>query len=128
MESSKHHWTVVADNWYAAEELEKSLDAYGEAGKAASDGVIDLRRGFILVDLERWPSALESLNFALQKGGLDERKTGEAYLLRGMVQFNLGDYESASADWGRAGRYEKTREAARQWMNQLREERGRSAS
>ena len=128
VESSNYHWTVVADNWYAAEELEKSLDAYAEAGTAASDGTIDLRRGFILVDLERWPAALESLNVALQKGGLDDRKTGEAYLLRGMAQFNLGNFESASADWGKAGRYDKTREAARQWMNHLREERRRGAS
>ena len=128
VESSNYHWTVVADTWYAAEELEKSLDAYAQAGKAAIDGTIDLRRGFILVDLERWPAALESLNLALQKGGLDERKTGEAYLLRGMAQFNLGNFESAGADWGKAGRYDKTREAARQWMNHLREERRRGAS
>jgi tetratricopeptide (TPR) repeat protein len=128
VESSNYHWTVVADTWYAAEELEKSLDAYAEAGKAAIDGTIDLRRGFILVDLERWPAALESLNLALQKGGLDERKTGEAYLLRGMAQFNLGNFESAGADWNRAGRYEQTREAARQWMNHLREERRLGAS
>ena len=128
VEPSNYHWTVVADTWYAAEELEKSLQAYAEAGSAASDGTIDLRRGYILVDLERWPAALESLDLALKKGGLDERKTGEAYLLRGMAQFNLGNFESASADWGEAGRYEKTREAARQWMNHLREERRRSAS
>jgi tetratricopeptide (TPR) repeat protein len=128
VESSNHHWTVVADTWYAAEELEKALYAYTEAGKTASEGTSDLRRGFILIDLERWPAALESLNFALQKGGLDDRKTGEAYLLRGMAQFNLGKFENASADWDRAGRYEKTREAARQWMNHLREERRRGAS
>ncbi len=128
VEPSKYHWTAVADTWYAAEELEKSLHAYTEAGKAASDGTIDLRRGFILVDLERWSAALESLNLALQKGGLNDRTTGEAYLLRGMAQFNLGDFDSASADWGQAGRYEKTREAARQWMNHLREERRRGAS
>ena len=127
VEPSKHHWTVIADTWYAAEELEKSLGAYQQAGKAASDGVIDLRRAYILVDLERWPAALEALDFALQKGGLDERKTGEAYLLRGMAHFNLGNYAGASTDWGRAGRYDKTRESARQWMNLLREERQRGA-
>jgi tetratricopeptide (TPR) repeat protein len=128
VEPSRHHWTVIAESWYAAEELEKSLLAYEQAGKAASDGVMDLRRGYILVDLERWPEALESLDRALQKGGLDERKTAEAYLLRGMAQFNLGKFENASSDWGKAGRYEKTREAARQWMNHLEEERRRRAS
>jgi tetratricopeptide (TPR) repeat protein len=127
VEPGKHHWTVVADSWYAAEELEKSLGAYQQAGIAASDGVIDLRRAYILVDLERWPAALEALDSALQKKGLDERKTGEAYLLRGMAHFNLGNYQSAGTDWGRAGRYDKTRESARQWINLLREERRRGA-
>ncbi|MCJ7814490.1 MAG: hypothetical protein MUP31_00425, partial [Xanthomonadales bacterium] len=119
VESSQQHWTAVAESWYAADELEKSLLAYEQAGNVASNGDIDLRRGFILVDLERWPAAVESLDLALEKGGLDERKTGEAYLLRGMAQFNLGNLESASADWGRAGQYEQTRESARQWMNHL---------
>jgi tetratricopeptide (TPR) repeat protein len=128
VESNKSHWTIVADAWYAAEELERSLAAYAEAGKAASDGEIDLRRGYILVDLERWPDALEALNMALEKGGLDERRTGEAYLLRGMAQFNLGNLDGASADWGRAGRYERSRDAARQWLNHLEEERRRRAS
>jgi tetratricopeptide (TPR) repeat protein len=128
VESNTYHWTIVAESWYAAEELERSLLAYEQAGTAASDGVIDLRRSFILVDLERWPAALESLDLALQKGGLDERKTAEVYLLRGMAQFNLGNFDSASADWGRASRYEKTREAARQWMNHLQEERRRRTS
>jgi len=127
VEPTKKHWTVIAESWYAAEELERSLAAYEEAGKAASDGVIDLRRSYILIDLERWPAALESLNLALEKGGLDDRRTGEAYLLRGMAQFNLGNYDSASSDWGKAGRYEKSRDAARQWMNHLQEERRRRA-
>lgn len=128
VEASKYHWTVVAESWYAAEELEKSLLAYERAGKVADDGDIDLRRGYILVDLEHWPDALESLDRALQKGGLDERQTAEVYLLRGITQFNLGNFEKAGSDWARASRYDKTREAARQWINHLQEERRRRAS
>lgn len=128
VQPTQAHWTIAADAWYAAEELERALAAYEEAGKAAGDGEIDLRRGFILVDLERWPAALEALNQALEKGGLDERRTGEAYLLRGMAHFNLDNLDSASADWGRAGRFERTRDAALQWMNHLQEERRRRAS
>jgi tetratricopeptide (TPR) repeat protein len=128
VEASKYHWTVVAESWYAAEELEKSLRAYEMAGKVADDGDIDLRRGYILVDLEHWPDALESLDRALQKGGLDERQTAEVYLLRGITQFNLGNFEKAGSDWARASRYDKTREAARQWINHLQEERRRRAS
>jgi len=119
VEPSQPHWTAVAESWYAADELEKALAAYEAAGRVAGDGDIDLRRGFILVDLERWSAAVDALDLALEKGGLDEGRTGEAYLLRGMAQYNLGQLDSASSDLGRAQRYEKTRDAARQWMNQL---------
>ncbi|HET6593778.1 MAG TPA: tetratricopeptide repeat protein [Xanthomonadales bacterium] len=128
VQPGKLHWTMVADAWYAAEELEKSLRAYDEAGKLADEGLTDLRRGYILVDLERWAAALEALDRALEKGGLDERQAGEAYLLRGMARFNLGDYDAATRDWTQAGRHEKTRAAARQWLNHLEEERRRRAS
>ena len=128
VEPTQNYWTVAADSWYAAEELEKSLAAYEKAGKASVDGKIDLRRGYILVDLERWPDALTALNAALEKGGLSESKTGEVYLLRGMAQFSLGKFDSASSDWGKARRYDSTKDAAQQWMNHLREERQRKAS
>lgn len=128
VEGSKENWTLVAETWYEAEELERSLVAFEKAGQVAADGDIDLRRGFILVDMEDWPVALEALNEALEKGGLGDKRTGEALLLRGMAQFNLGNLDSASADWGKAARYENTRDAARQWMNHLREERQRRAS
>ncbi|MBT8055948.1 MAG: tetratricopeptide repeat protein [Gammaproteobacteria bacterium] len=120
---TKSHWTMVAETWYNAEELEKSLAAFVEAGRVAPDGDIDLRRGFILVDLERWSEALGALNDALEKGGLGDRRTAEAHLLRGMANFNMDRFDAASTDWGRASRYEGTRDAARQWMNHLREER-----
>jgi tetratricopeptide (TPR) repeat protein len=122
------HWAMAADAWYAAAELERALTAYGEAGRASDAGDIDLRRAYILVDLERWSAALEALDQALLKGGLDDRRTGEAYLLRGMAQFSLDDLDSAAADWERAGRFETARDAARQWLNHLREERRRQAS
>jgi len=126
--SDRYHWTLAAESWYAADELKKSLAAYERAGSVAVDGKTDLRRGFILVDQEDWRSAIEALDLALEKGGLDDRETGEAYLLRGMAQYNLGNLENAGIDWQRAGRYEKTREAARQWNNYLQEKLRRQVS
>ena len=125
---TSEHWLMAADAWYAAAERERALAAYGEAGRAAEDGDVDLRRAYVLVDLERWAEALAALDQALARGGLDERRTGEAYLLRGMARFGLDDLEQAAADWERAGRFESAREAARQWLNHLREERRRRTS
>lgn len=127
VESNRRHWTRVAQEWYGAEELDKSLAAYERAGEASTDGETDLRRAFILVDLERWSEAKDALDAALEKGGLDDRDTGQAYLLRGMAHFNLQAFDAASADWGRSSRYERTKAAAEQWIAHLREERRRQA-
>ncbi len=125
VEASKKHWTMVADTWYAAEEMEKALDAYERAGKASEDGDIDLRRGYILVDMERWEKAVEALEAALEKGGFNDRKMGEAYVLLGMSEFKLENYSKAKTAWDRAGKYAKSRKSAQQWKNHMREERAR---
>jgi tetratricopeptide (TPR) repeat protein len=128
VESSTGNWTMAADAWYAAEEMEYALAAYEKAGQASDDGEIDLRRAYILVDMERWSEASEALEAAFEKGGINDRKTGEAYVLQGMSEFNLGNYDKASTAWGRASKYPKVKKAAQQWMNYLREERARKSS
>jgi tetratricopeptide (TPR) repeat protein len=118
----------VADSWYAAEEMEKALSAYEKAGMASDDGEIDLRRAYILVDLERWGEASDAIEAALEKGGFNDSKTGEAYVLQGMSEFHLGNYDKASTAWGRASKYPKVKKSAQQWMNHMREEKARKSS
>ena len=125
VESNEKHWTMTGDAWYAAEELENALVAFERAGQEAEDGEMDLRRGYILIDLERWETARDALIAALQKGGMNERKTGEALLMRGMAEFNMGNFDMADATWVEAARYTQARKAAQQWRNHLREERAR---
>jgi len=127
VESDKRHWTIVADSWYAAEEMEKALAAYAKAGKESDDGEIDLRRAYILVDLERWSEASVAVNAAIQKGGFNDTKTGDAYVLQGMSEFNLGNYNKANTAWGRASKYPKAKKSAQQWLNHMREERARKS-
>ncbi len=128
IESNKQYWTVAADSWYAAEEMEKALVAYEKAGQESGDGEIDLRRAYILVDMERWDEASVAVAAALEKGGFNERKTGEAYVIQGVSEFNLGNYNKASTAWGRASKYPKSKNSAQQWMNHMREERARKSS
>lgn len=127
IKNEERFWTSTGDNWYAAEEYEKALVAFENAGKVADEGKIDLRRGYILIDQERWDEATEALSAAIEKGGLGERQTGEAYLMLGMSEFSRGNYDRASTAWGRAGRYDDAREQAQQWMNHMREERARQS-
>lgn len=122
VESNKRHWTIVADAWFTAEEMDNALVAYEKAGQASDDGEIDLRRAYILVDMERWDEAAMAVEAALEKGGFSERKTGDAYVLQGMSEFNLGNYNKASTAWGRASKYPKAKKSAQQWMNHMRED------
>lgn len=128
VDSTTKHWTMTADAWYAAEEMERALFAYEQAGKKSDDGEIDLRRAYILVDMERWEQAAAAVTAALDKGGFNERKTGEAYVIQGMSEFNLGNYDKASTAWGRASKFPRARKSAQQWMNHMREERARKSS
>ncbi|MFT5139462.1 MAG: tetratricopeptide (TPR) repeat protein [Lysobacterales bacterium] len=127
VEPTEKHWRMIADSWFSAEEMENALVAYEKAGAAALDGEIDLRRGYILVDLERWGDAKIALQIAIDKGGIDERKLGEAHLMVGMSEFNLDNFEAATEAWNRAMKFEKTKEAARQWKAHAREEKARKA-
>ena len=91
---------MIADAWYTSEEMEQALIAYEKAGAAALDGEIDLRRGYILIDMERWEDAKDALQKAIDKGGINERKVGDAHLMVGMAEFNLDNFDDASAAWG----------------------------
>lgn len=127
VKGNKKNWTIVADSWYAAQELENALAAYEKAGQASDDGEIDLRRAYILVDMERWEDALDAVNSAIEKGGFSDNKTGDAYVILGMSEFNLGNYDNASAAWKRAVKYPKVKKSAQQWLNHMREEQARKS-
>ena len=117
----REHWARAADLWVSAQEQERALVAYARAAAQAADGIPDLRRGYLLADLERWRDVVDALGEAFGKGGLDANQTGEALLLRGMAHFNLEQFDRAMADWERAARYEKSRQSARQWLIHMRE-------
>ncbi len=123
--NEERYWTATGDNWYAAEEYEEALAAFEKAGQVADAGKIDLRRGYILVDMERWDEAVEALGAAIEKGGLSDRQTGEAWVMLGMSEFSRGNWSQASTAWNRASRFPEVRNQAQQWLAHMREEEAR---
>lgn len=119
VESNFKNWKQVGAIWYEARELEKALKAYSEASKFATDGDMDLTRSYLYLDLEDWSNAIESINSALQKGGLDENKTGNAWLMLGMSHASLKNYQSARSAFNNAVKYNKSKNNAEQWLSHL---------
>ena len=119
VESTKQRWQDLANAWYAARELERSLAAYERAGELALDGKIDLSRAYILVDLERFDEAKEALQAAVEKGGLNESDTGNAWVLLGMSRYETCETSNASDAFRQARQFDRTRSSAGQWLNHI---------
>jgi len=126
IEPSRKSWEQAANAWYQAQELEKALNAYNQAGQYSEDGKLHLRRAYILVDYERWDDASGALTAALEKGGLKKRDEGNAYLLLGMAQMRLKSYDAAQKAFTQARRYDNSRRAANEWLGQLEDEKSRA--
>ncbi len=119
VESNFKHWKQAGAVWYEARELKKALAAYDKASTFASDGDMDLTRSYLYLDLEDWPKAVESIKAALQKGGLDDNKTGNAWLMLGMSHASLKNYSQARTAFNNAAKYNKSRGNAQQWLSHL---------
>lgn len=128
IENTRRNWEMTGGAWYAARELERALEAYERAGAQSTDGEIDLQRAFILTDQERWDEAVEALSRALELGGLSDSQTGNAWLLLGTARYNLGNVDGAMDAFNEARDYGRVEDAAREWMNHIRNESSRQAS
>lgn len=128
VEPTANNWEMTAGAWYQARELERSLEAYEQAGQLSDSGKIDFQRASIMTADENWEGALSAATRALQKGDLSESQEGNAHLLVGMAQFNLGNLDQAEQAFIRASNYGTLRTAAREWLNHIEQTRQRLAS
>lgn len=119
VESNFKNWKQVGAVWYEARELDKALVAYDKASEFATDGDMDLTRSYLYLDMEDWSKAVESITSALQKGGLDNNKTGNAWLMLGMSQASLNNYSKARTAFNNATKYDKSKANAQQWLSHL---------
>jgi len=125
IDDNRRNWEMTGGAWFQARELDKALVAYQKAGAHGEDGKIDLQRGFLLIDLERWSEGIDALTRALELSGLSDGDTGNAHLLLGIAHANLGNVDQAQQAFNRAQNYRRVSQAAREWINHLREQRNR---
>ena len=128
IERTANHWEMTAGAWYEARELDRSLEAYEQAGELSDSGKIDFQRASILTVNEDWEGTLAAARRALQKGDLSESNEGTAHLLVGMAHFNLDNLDQAEQAFIRAANYGTLRTAAREWVNHIEQTRQRLAS
>jgi predicted Zn-dependent protease len=98
----------------------KAADAYGQAGQQTPDnGEMDMMRGHLLVEIEKWADAKASLTTALKKGGL--KREGETYVLLGNAEAELGNDQAAIAAYEKARSFPNTKTMAESWLKNMRQ-------
>ncbi|MCF6317752.1 MAG: tetratricopeptide repeat protein [Proteobacteria bacterium] len=116
-------WEDLGNMWYSAAEMNKSLSAYTEASKLASDGKIDFRRAYIFFGRGDWNSAISAWLSALEKGGIKEKRIGTAWLLLGMAESELNNLPSALKYLNNALAFKNVRNSASQWIGYIEKQR-----
>ena len=113
------HWKNLGEAWYTAAEMDKALAAFDEASKFATNGEIDFRRAYIYFDREDWKNVKQALRVALEKGGLEDKKIGQGWLLLGMAESETDNRSGAIKALKNAKKYKNTRNNAVQWLEHI---------
>lgn len=115
------NWQLLSNTWLGAREFDLALAALARALEIAPDAEILMHRAQIAAELNYWPIVLQSIDRALELGGVS--RPGTAYLLKGVAHFNLDHPHEASQAFQQAKSYEQSRDRAAQWLTHIARER-----
>lgn len=111
---------LLANSWIAAREYDQSLPPLREAAARSEDGKLFVRLGQVYMQRENWKDAAESLQKAIDKGGLPD--PGNAELLLGICYYNDQRIDRARSQFGRARKHESARAEADRWLTHIENE------
>lgn len=105
------------------EAFDKAIAAYDRASPLAKNGEIDFLRGQLLIqEKERFAEGKSAMSQALARGGL--KREGEAYILLGNAEAELGNQTAAIAAYEKARSFPGTKTMAEAWLRSARGGRG----
>jgi len=117
---------LLSQLWSQAREHDKAIPVLRQAAQLSDDGNLSFRLGQALLANEQNDQAEAALEAALEKGGLEDSQTAEAWMLLGNSRFNQsgpGDREQrqlADRAFAQAERFASTRGQARDWRAYIR--------
>jgi len=111
------NYKLEGDLCMQAEDDACAAEGYTKASPLAKDGNVDYQLGYLKFYGGDSKGAIDAIGRAISKGGL--RQEGEAYLLRGDAENDLGQAAAASADWQKAAGYPSAKTMAEQRLKAL---------
>ncbi|MCK7592446.1 tetratricopeptide repeat protein [Pseudomarimonas salicorniae] len=106
-------YRTMAEANYFSENIPAAIEAYKKAAAFAQDGEISLNLARVLYEEARWNEAKASAKEALAKG---IRRPGDAHIVLGGAELELGNRAAAIAAYREAAKYPETENNARAWL------------
>lgn len=126
VERSVENLELLSQLWSQAREHEKAIPVLREAARLSDTGDLSFRLGQALLADEQYAEAEQAIEAALEKGGLDEDRRAEAWMLLGNARFSQaepGDREqrqAADEAFAQAQEFRSTRGQASDWRAYIR--------
>ena len=120
LEESADNLQLLAQAMALARDSAGQIPVLARAASMARDADLYVYLGQAQLSLYRWADAADSLQKALDIGGLDRR--GSVYMQLGTAWFNLKRYSRASQAFKEATAFADQASAARQWVNYVNQE------
>ena len=117
--------TLLSQLWSQAREHKRAIPVLRSAAQASGDGDLFYRLGQVLLADEQYVEADRALTQAINKGGLNAQKTGDAWLLIGTARFSAAKPEDcnqrqrARQAFVNAQRYPASSRQASDWVRYI---------
>jgi len=125
VERTVRNLRLLSQSYQLAREDSKAIAPLKEAAGLSGDGELYARLANSYLNLSQYGDCISSAKKAISKGGL--KKTGNAYLTKGMCEFDSKKLASAKNSFANAAKYSDTKKYARQWMQFVENEQSRLA-
>lgn len=126
VQDNSKNWELLAGALRQAQEVDDAIPAMEKAASMSDDGDLYARLGNIYLDADQNEKAIEAINKGLNRGGV--KRADNARLVLGMAYFNTKQYAKAKEAFRAAGRDERSKKYADQWMKYMNSELERQKS
>ena len=111
---------MLAQSYIAAKSDDKAIPVLIKASVISDTGKFDAFLAQSYLNTEKWELAIQSAEKAIERGGVDS--IGNMYLVIGMSNFNLKNFENSLSAFSQAEKTSNTSKTANQWYKYVERE------
>lgn len=116
---------LLSQAWQMAREDKRAIGPLKEAASMSDDGELYARLANSYLNLSQYTECIDASKKALNKGKI--KNTGNAWLVRGMCEFENKSLAAAKNSFRQSAQFDKTAKYANQWLNFVKTEEDRIA-